>query len=156
MIVNLSNNGRLKIDKVPLLRMESYRQDTWNKLEAGGVLLGRLIRDSKYIIIDRVTVPMIADKRTRNTFIRNEKIHQNIIDNVWERTKGTCNYLGEWHTHPENYPKPSRQDYRNWENILTTGSFSSLYIYFVIVGIKETRIWEGNRRTKKITRLYIE
>ncbi|HCZ9268877.1 TPA: Mov34/MPN/PAD-1 family protein [Vibrio alginolyticus] len=23
---------------------------------------------------------------------------------------GTVNYIGEWHTHPEDFPKPSQQD----------------------------------------------
>lgn len=154
MIVNMSNQGKLKIDSDPLKRMKSFEQNSYNKLEAGGVLLGRFIsRGSKDIIVDKVTVPMIADKRTRTTFSRNAKIHQRLIDNAWNKTRGTCNYLGEWHTHPENYPKPSSQDYRNWEEILTNGIFPSLYIYFVIVGVKEIRIWEGNQKTKEIIRL---
>lgn len=152
----LENGGVLKINTEPLARMGSYRQETRDKLEAGGVLLGRLIKDSTNIIIDRVTVPMIGDKRSRLGFIRYEKTHQRIITSTWEKSNGTCNYQGEWHTHPEKWPSPSSQDLKNWKNILQTGVFSSLYLYFVIVGIKEIRVWQGNKRTNKIKRLYAE
>lgn len=153
MIVTMSNSGQLKIDNQPMSRMNSYQQVTRDKLEAGGVLLGRFILDSKNIVVDRVTVPMIGDKRTRYTFIRGEKMHQRVITTAWEKSNGTCNYLGEWHTHPERYPTPSGQDIRNWKEIMSTGVFSSLYLYFVIVGTKEMRVWEGNRKNGKIKRL---
>ena len=153
MIVRMSNKGLFKIDLEPMSRMTSYQQDTRNKLEAGGILLGRFILASKNIVVDHVTVPMIGDKRSRYAFIRGEKMHQSVITRVWEKSNGTCNYLGEWHTHPEKYPNPSGQDIRNWKEILTTGIFSSLYLYFVIVGTIEVRIWEGNRKNKEIRRL---
>ena len=155
MIVKTSNNGLFKIDIEPMSRMLSYQQDHGKKTEAGGVMLGRFILNSKNIIVDRVTVPMIGDKRTRTTFIRNEKAHQRIITSAWEKSEGTCNYLGEWHTHPERYPTPSSQDFKNWKEILTTRIFSSLYLYFIIVGTKEVRVWEGNRKNQKINRLKI-
>lgn len=153
MIFLLSNKGRLKIDTEPLMRMNTYRQDKSEKPEAGGVLLGRYIKNSKDKIVDRVTVPMIGDKRTRTRFIRGEKMHQKVITSAWEKSNRTCNYLGEWHTHPENSPTPSSQDIKNWKEILSTRTFSSLYLYFVIIGIQEVRVWEGNRRTQKIKRL---
>ena len=96
---------------------------------------------------------MIGDKRTRTQFIRGEKMHQRIITSAWKKSNKTSNYLGEWHTHPEKYPSPSSQDFKNWKEILSTRTFSSLYLYFLIVGIKEINIWEGNRRTLKIKQL---
>lgn len=154
MILTLANKGKLKISPLPLTQMTSFRQDDKEKLEAGGVLLGRFIRDSKNIIVDRVTVPMLGDRRGKYEFIRGEKMHQNEISSIWERSNGTCNYLGEWHTHPEMYPSPSRQDIRNWKTILSKRVFSSLCLYFVIVGTEEIVVWEGNRRTEKIKRLH--
>ncbi|MCB0737326.1 MAG: Mov34/MPN/PAD-1 family protein [Bacteroidetes bacterium] len=150
----MSNKGMLKIDEEPLARMRAYKQDSKEKLEAGGVLLGRFIISSKNLVVDKVTVPMIGDKRERYSFIREEKMHQRLITKNWEASNGTCNYLGEWHTHPESYPRPSEQDRKNWLEIMKTRTFSSLYLYFVIVGIKEVRVWEGNRKTGKIKRIY--
>lgn len=153
MIVKKTNKGILKISDTPLLRMESYKQDNIKKTEAGGVLLGRFIIDSKNIIIDKVTVPMIGDKRSRYQFIRGEKMHQRIITSSWVKSGGTCNYLGEWHTHPEDYPSPSSQDIKNWKEILSKRLYSSQYLYFIIVGIKEVCIWEGSKRKLKIKRI---
>ncbi len=149
MIVTTSNKGLFKISDEPFERMNLYKQDDRKKLEAGGVLLGRLITNSKNIIVDRVTVPMIGDKRGKYEFIRGEKMHQQVITNAWEKSNGRCNYLGEWHTHPESYPSPSRKDYENWLNILENRVYDSFFLYFVIVGTRETRIWEGNRKEGK-------
>ncbi|MEP0418066.1 MAG: Mov34/MPN/PAD-1 family protein [Ekhidna sp.] len=154
MIAKMTNNGRLKISEEALIRMNQYKQDSNEKFEAGGVVLGRFIKDFKDVIVDRITVPMIGDVRGRTFFIRGEKRHQQVITNAWIKSNGTCNYLGEWHTHPESYPTPSGQDIKNWKEILSTRTFSSLYLYFIIVGTHQVRIWEGNRKTGKIKRLY--
>lgn len=151
----MTNKGKFKISDEAIERMLKFRQDTDDKNEAGGVLLGRFIIASKNIIIDEVTIPMIGDKSTRYSYVRNAKSHQRIIDNKWLKSNGTCNYLGEWHTHPESYPTPSNTDIENWKDRLGKDSFSSRYLYFIIVGIKELRVWEGDRRTLKIKRLEI-
>lgn len=153
MIVTMSDGGLFKIDKDPFSLMIGFQQNSSAELEAGGVLLGRFIIDSKNIVVDRVTVPMKGDKRTRYTYTREASVHQKAITKVWEESSGTCNYLGEWHTHPEMRPKPSSQDIKNWREILRHGIFSGLCLYFVIVGIKEVRVWEGNRETAELKRL---
>lgn len=150
---SLSNKGKLKLSDEALLRMYSFIQNEKQDEEAGGVMLGRFLKDSKDIVVDHVTIPMISDKRSRLSFIRSKKMHQRIIDKEWENSKGTCNYLGEWHTHPEEYPTPSKVDLDNWKLRLKEDVFTSRYLYFVIVGTRETRIWEGDKRTLKIIKL---
>lgn len=153
MVFKKSNNGILKIGSSPLSTMHSFVQDEDFKDEAGGVLLGRYILNSKDIIIDCVTVPQKKDFRSRFRFNREAKGHQKLISKAWKKSNGTCNYLGEWHTHPEDYPNPSGQDIKNWKEILETRIFSSQYLYFVIVGIEETRVWEGYKRKLRIKRI---
>jgi integrative and conjugative element protein (TIGR02256 family) len=148
-----SNKGNIKIGEEALQRMSAYMQLEKDHCEAGGVILGRFIRNSKDIVIDKVSVPMIGDKRSRFYFIRGAKMHQRIIDTEWNRSNGTCNYLGEWHTHPEPYPEPSKVDIANWKQRLQEDTFFSRYLYFIIVGQKETYMWEGDRRTLKIKKL---
>jgi integrative and conjugative element protein (TIGR02256 family) len=152
-IFTMTNLGRIKIDPQVWERMKPHIQLLPEAKEAGGVLLGRFIKDSKDIVIDKITIPMIGDKRTRFSFIRGEAMHQRIVDREWSRSKGTCNYLGEWHTHPENYPSPSNTDIADWKRKLKEGHYSSRYLYFIIVGIKELYIWEGDRRTLKLKKL---
>lgn len=149
----LSNNGKLKISVHALERMGKYRQVNDEDTEAGGVLLGRFIVDSKDIIIDEVSVPMVGDKRRRTSFVRNAKSHQRIIDFQWFNSKGTCNYLGEWHTHPESYPDYSGVDIENWKDRLKKDTFTSRFLYFIIVGIKKIEVWEGDRRNLKFKNL---
>lgn len=151
-IFRLSNKGRIKLSESALIIMNSYKQDSEGKLESGGVMIGRFIINSKNIVVDKVTVPMKGDKRTRNTFTRMAKPHQEIIDKEWKKSNGRSNYLGEWHTHPENFPDPSIRDFESWRVKLKNAIFSSRYLYFVIIGIEEYRIWEGDRRSLRIIR----
>ncbi|MDP1801489.1 MAG: Mov34/MPN/PAD-1 family protein [Bacteroidota bacterium] len=152
-IFTLSNKGKIKVSEFAHERMNKFKQEKPDLDEAGGVLLGRFIVDSKNIIIDDVTIPMIGDQRRRCFFFRSAKSHQKIIDSKWFKTNGTCNYLGEWHTHPENYPEPSNTDLQNWRKRMKEDKFTSRYLYFIIVGIKEFYIWEGDRRTLKFKKL---
>lgn len=152
----LTNGGVFEISNEVLAQMLSYRQKKSNDLEAGGVLLGRFITNSKNIIVDELSKPSIMDKRTRNSFKRDQKTHQKIIDNFWKMSNGKCNYLGEWHTHPESYPKPSDIDVSSWKKILKEDVFSSRYLYFIIIGIKDYSLWEGDRRELKIKKLNYE
>ena len=149
----MGNGGRLKIDTTAYEKMQPYIQSNPISNEAGGVLMGRLIKNSKDIVLDKVTVPMIGDKRTRYSFLRGWKMHQRLIDYNWEKSEGTCNYLGEWHTHPEKYPSPSQQDLKDWKRKLKEDKYSTRYLYFLIVGINEICLWEGDRRTSKIEKL---
>lgn len=153
LIFTLINGGKIKIDNGALLRMYNYIQRDREDFEAGGVLLGRFIKETKDIVIDNVSVPMIGDKRTRFSFLRSKGMHQAVVDRAWLKSKGTCNYVGEWHTHPEDYPTPSVVDLNNWKNRLREDIFSSRFLYFIIVGRIETRIWEGDKRTLKLVRL---
>lgn len=153
-VFKIENNGRIKISDQVIGIMNNYIQDNESTLEGGGVLLGRFIVDSKSIVVDKITEPMEGDIRKRTFFKRSEKNHQSYIDKEWEDSNGKCNYLGEWHTHPELFPTPSTIDLKGWKKKLQNDVFSSRYLYFVIVGIKEIRIWEGDRRTLRIKRVY--
>lgn len=151
----LSNKGHIKLSDSVIEQIRSYEQHKKGDLEAGGVLLGRFVVDSKDIIIDMASEPMRGDKRTRYSFHRGAKKHQLVIDEEWKRTNGKSHYLGEWHTHPEQHPDPSGKDIDNWKNHLTRDVFSSRYLYFIIVGTREIGVWEGDRRTQKIKKLNV-
>jgi len=144
--------GRLKIAKEPLLILETFIQDENKKKEAGGVLLGRMIKNRKDIVIDSVSTPQKKDKRKRTFFKRNNE-HQTIINEEWEKSDGTCNYLGEWHTHPEAIPSPSGVDLKNWKKQLRNAKYEGDTLFFIIVGIKEIVAYEGSNSNLKIQEL---
>jgi len=51
----------------------------------------------------------------------------------WKASEGTVRYLGEWHTHPENHPKPSRLDKVEWIDLSSRRS-DKRPMFAVIVG----------------------
>lgn len=153
MVFSISKSRKLKIDKIPMENMLSYAQDSIDKKEAGGVVLGRFIKDSNDIVIDINTFPMKGDIRTRTRFKRGKRNHQKIIDEIWKESEGTCNYLGEWHTHPEENPTPSTTDMNSWKKILKNDVYTSKHLYFIIIGTKSIGVWEGSSKTLEIKKI---
>jgi integrative and conjugative element protein (TIGR02256 family) len=139
-----SGGGHFQISSQALATMRYYIQDVPAKPEAGGVLLGRHLLGTGDIIVDLVTVPMPSDCQSRFRFFRARRPHQAAIDRAWRASGGTCTYLGEWHTHPEQHPTPSWIDRQNWQRKLLVDRFTDP-IFFVIMGTLKTRVWEGHR-----------
>lgn len=140
-----SIDGKFQLAPDVCTTMRRHVQDTPEKVEAGGVLLGRHILGSPDIIVDRITTPMEEDSQRRHRYFRAHRQHQEVIDAAWQKSGGTTTYLGEWHTHPEPFPDPSLVDRVNWLRKLWIDQFADP-IFFVIVGIAEIRVWEGFRR----------
>jgi integrative and conjugative element protein (TIGR02256 family) len=124
----------LTITEKALSKMKAFVQDHPNKNEAGGVLLGRAFEASDNLIVDEVTTPQPSDKRHRFRFFRTQKGHQKIIDGAWEKSGGIQNYLGEWHTHPEPIPTPSKIDIENWLSHIQNARFDGESLIFLIFG----------------------
>lgn len=128
--------GYILIDEVVIERISTYRQRNKNSSEAGGLLLGYR-RGSHLEIID-ITEPYSKDIRQRCFFYRYDSEHERYAKKQWKDSKKTVDYLGEWHTHPESKPSPSKMDKSEWERI-TAGRSSTLA--FLICGIDD--IWLG-------------
>ena len=80
--------------------------------ESGGILLGHVRGESLEIL--EATVPTIWDKRMRYFFERMPFGHQLLANERWTASNGTVRYLGEWHSHPEDFPIPSQLDLTEW------------------------------------------
>jgi integrative and conjugative element protein (TIGR02256 family) len=144
---------QLKISEEVLNSFLHYSQLEKNDTEAGGVLLGRFISESNNVVVDRITEPMKNDIRQRCFFKKYREDHQNIIDKIWVVSMGTCNYLGEWHTHPEPHPTPSSHDLSEWKKILKHTVCDSDKLFFIIIGTKSIGIWVGCRTKLRITKI---
>ncbi len=142
--------GVVKLTPEALAQMLLFRQVEADSREAGGVLLGRHIIGCRDIIIDEVTSPAPADRRMRLSFQRSQAYHQQVIDARWRNSRGTCQYLGEWHTHPEAYPTPSSVDVSDWHRRLQVDQFSGDALLFIIIGIAGVGAWEGVRHSPAI------
>lgn len=93
--------------------MYQYRQLSVASHESGGVLIGEVRKGA--IIIQEATRPNKRDHSSRYCFIRS-KYHQKYVDKAYSRTNGNSNYVGEWHTHPQDIAIPSPIDYVNWSD----------------------------------------
>lgn len=139
--------GVLKVAPAALAQMLLFRQVETDSKEAGGVLLGRHIVGCRDIVLDEVTTPLQEDRRRHLAFHRSQTGHQKVIDARWLDSRGTCHYLGEWHTHPETSPTPSSVDLADWRRRLRVDQFEGDSLLFIIVGTRELRAWEGMRHS---------
>jgi integrative and conjugative element protein (TIGR02256 family) len=138
------DGARFEISIAAWQTMQGFIQQANGATEAGGVLLGRHLRDGSAIIVDAVTVPMDGDRRARTRFHRAKRRHQAAIDAAWAASEGTCTYLGEWHTHPEPVPMASLVDWADWRRRLRQDRYTEP-LFFLIVGTTAIRAWEGHR-----------
>jgi integrative and conjugative element protein (TIGR02256 family) len=145
--------GVLRIGAKALKQMDGTLQEDPKACEAGGVLLGRIIEERPDFVVDAVTKPTRWDKRGRTRFDRAERPTQSKIVKAWKASLGERNYLGEWHTHPEDDPTPSSIDKAGWRRLARTARFEQHVLFFVIAGLERKRAWEVSRGGKVITEL---
>lgn len=143
-----SKGRRLKFDQSVLDKFAEVKQTDPLAPEAGGILLGRLIEGSKDVIIDEATMPTKEDWWGRLFFRRAKRHAQEKVIAAWKSSDHTKIYFGEWHTHPEGNPQPSSQDVQNWLSILSNATYEQDFLIFVIVGIKDIKVWELRKKTK--------
>jgi integrative and conjugative element protein (TIGR02256 family) len=68
-----------------------------------------------------------------------------MVDAAWGESGGSRNYLGEWHSHPEDVPAPSDIDIENWHRIIAQTVCEQDFLLFAIVGRTATQMWELSR-----------
>lgn len=115
----------------------SYRQTNNSSPESAGVLIGE--RRGVHIILKTLSIPSCWDIRSRFMVDRVSLHHQKTVDDAFKKSNGEWQYLGEWHTHPEDVPKPSIMDYTSWHKNLK----SELPLILIIVG--RTHFWVGKK-----------
>ena len=150
MIFQRGNGALLKIDDDALAELDTYRQAADGAVEAGGVLLGRYLRDEPHVVVDAISPPHASDCGTRFSFQRSRRPHQRAINQAWRESGGTRVYLGEWHTHPEPDPYPSLVDLEDWRRRLRVDRVDSASLFFLIVGTTHIRLWEGFRSSEAL------
>ncbi|POR66282.1 hypothetical protein BKM30_25105 [Pseudomonas syringae pv. syringae] len=83
--------------------------------EAGGILLGHV--RGKHLEVLEASEPTRQDRRLRYFFERMIHGHKSLADRHWQETNGLVRYIGEWHTHPQEMPSPSRIDLDEWKTL---------------------------------------
>lgn len=109
MIFN-QGNTTLIVSETVLSILGEHTQIPPRYKESGGILLGEVYHSE--FQLTRISIPTQYDQKRKLSFMRDRRSAQIIIDYEQINSGGKTTYLGEWHTHPEDYPKPSRTDLR--------------------------------------------
>jgi integrative and conjugative element protein (TIGR02256 family) len=109
--------------------MASHRQNGFFSCEAGGQMFARLTPGNWRIEV--ATGPRRGDRRGRFHFWPNRKAEQDEINAYF---KQGLDFVGDWHTHPENAPRPSGPDYRSIENLVRESTHELPGMLMCIVG----------------------
>lgn len=131
-----------------------YRQHDDAMPEAGGIMLGRVIVHAPRVVVDAVTEPSLWDRWTRYSFFRSKAPAQRAVNRAWDTSDRTRNYLGEWHTHPEDDPSPSALDTTEWRRLARTATFEQDSVFFLIIGRSNVRAWEIVRGSTDVRALF--
>lgn len=118
--------------------LDKYKQRE-NQNESGGIILG-LVHDNQNVYISSVSEPNISDKATRNSFERNKKVAQKIVDSEFYTSNGKVIYLGEWHTHPEPAPNPSSIDIKMIKQQYHKNTINEDFLIILIQGTEKLYI----------------
>lgn len=149
----VSAEGVVALSQTAINAMLSYRQNGTSTPESGGILIGRKLIDNEGWIIDSITEPAKSDKRSRFHFFRSITPHQQAIDQAWYASDGTIGYLGEWHTHPEADPSPSRTDLYHWKKAMREFKYDGNHLFFAIMGTSSLSLFQGLRCTGQVVQL---
>ena len=129
----LENKLKLIIEDEVLTSIYKFNLINY-KHENGGVLLGKFNKKEKTYIITNISTTNSEDRKGRYFFIRNKKQAQAIINKYWKNSNGEINYLGEWHTHDEEYPNPSFVDKQLVKQMLNNKNIEIDNVFMIILG----------------------
>ena len=142
--IRIDKDRELKVSISLIEKLSYFRQLKEQDKESGGVLIGSLLSENRGYILDKLTVPRKKDKQTRYSYFRSEE-HNMQVQKIWEGTNGFSTYLGLWHTHPEDIPKYSSVDKKDWKDSLNESNYDKKSLFFFIVGRTHIRCWIGVR-----------
>lgn len=125
--------------------LDSYKQ-TGNQNEAGGIIIGR-VYENNVVCITELSEPNEFDKTSKNSFVRDKKMAQLIVDEAFKKSRGELIYLGEWHTHPEQNPTPSWVDKRMIKEQFKKNIINENFLILLIQGTESlyASIYNGEK-----------
>ncbi len=112
--------------------LNEFRQKD-GKPETGGILIG--YRRGIHLHVVKCTYPFSKDRSSLFRFFRQDPQHKKIAIDFWRQTNKKGYYIGEWHTHPQDFPASSSVDNETWTKL--TRSSLGPDLLFLIVGRKD-------------------
>lgn len=143
----------LHIEDVALTKLFKYIQCSNTAKEAGGILIGKRIDGREEYYLCDISEPSMMDRRSRFSFVRSKISAQQTTDKKWRESNGIENYIGEWHTHPENKPTPSPTDRELIQQIIKDNSNVFPKVFLIIVG-KDRSLYIGIANSNVSSQIY--
>ena len=119
----------ISIARLALQHVSRHRQTTSWATEAGGQLFGTL--NAAQVCVIEASGPYAGDERSRYRYRSNPGAAQRAIE---DRHKRGLLYLGEWHTHAEDYPSASGLDDDAMRRLIASSQLNSNALLLMIVG----------------------
>lgn len=113
-----------------LLHFEAYRQRSWFAKEAGGQLFVRLLPNGGLDLCE-ITGPRCTDRRARFHYVP-DRVAERI--EIAERYSQGYYFIGDWHTHAQDRPKPSGTDLDSMQEMADLSTHGFLGFLLIIVG----------------------
>jgi hypothetical protein len=88
LVYRVTPRQRLIVVEHAFRQMQAYAQHRWWDREAGGVLMGRHLLDSHDVVVDEVSTPQDADRRSRCNFFRSRE-HEQVARQRWRQEYST-------------------------------------------------------------------
>ncbi len=98
--------------------------------EAGGLLFTSNLHPN-IIIVDEISLPEKSDSRFFAFFKLNIRLANRRIRKMFE---SNYQYIGEWHSHPEPFPKLSETDRKTILSVFNMSEHNLAYMIHVIIG----------------------
>lgn len=108
--------------------------------ESGGILLGRVVPNER-VVVEVASEPNTRDRAGTTSFERDAVAAQRIVDAAWHTSGGERIYLGEWHSHSEADPRPSRRDRTMIRTMFRGTQMEIPFLLLIIVGLET--LWVG-------------
>lgn len=145
-------NGKV-VDILNPVMDEIYKwvQDSYSKPESGGYIVGYQHEHTGNISLEAVSHPYPMDIKNRVRFDIRDPRHRLFLNKA-KRQKSY--YMGVWHTHPQKTPEPSAIDWVDWNETMCSDKTGCQYIFFIIAGTDEWRLWVGDFLTGEIQEAY--
>lgn len=121
--------GDVEITDEVVNRLCQHRQTDHEAPESGGQLFARL--DGRRTVVCRATGPARTDRRGRFFFTPSRIRERREIRKLFREG---LHYVGDWHTHPEDVPKPSRMDQQSMADTFQKSKHELRALLLVIVG----------------------
>ena len=142
-------NGKA-VDVLSTVLDEIFRwiQNEDTKPESGGYIVGYQHEKTGNISLESVSTPYLLDRKSRVRFDICDPQHNLFLKKAYRRKSY---YMGVWHTHPQGVPTPSSIDWDDWNATLKADKTGCQYVFFIIPGTDEWRLWVGDFQTMEIT-----